>query len=275
MRLARMFSLLQRNIRRRNRSAFLSRTADICPVNRNKGIAPVPAHPVGHEHLGDHHVHIATPAGSLSQRLYTFLLKRVKPLRKAAGGVRDMDVMIAKVLSVADGMGGDRRDALLRLTGQMSAVRERNAERLRRLIERRGKTLCSKLKSYASRMGKAEPDELGVSMAAPQMLTAQLQHWPRLRAGNLHEFRIQAKELRYMLQLMPEMDEHTLNAFARVKDVAGEWHDWLQVHEYAGKVLDAKEDHEILRRLGEIEHEKLRAALVTANAIRHNGLAAL
>ncbi|MFZ0395126.1 MAG: CHAD domain-containing protein [Terracidiphilus sp.] len=203
------------------------------------------------------------------------LLKRVKPLRKAAGGVRDMDVMIAKVLSVADGMGGDRRDALLRLTGQMSAVRERNAERLRRLIERRGKTLCSKLKSYASRMGKAEPDELGVSMAAPQMLTAQLQHWPRLRAGNLHEFRIQAKELRYMLQLMPEMDEHTLNAFARVKDVAGEWHDWLQVHEYAGKVLDAKEDHEILRRLGEIEHEKLRAALVTANAIRHNGLAAL
>jgi len=202
------------------------------------------------------------------------LLKRLKRLRKAAGGVRDMDAMISKVMSLAGGMGGDGRNALLRLTEHMAAAREKSADELRRLMEDRGKLLRRKLKAYARRLRKADPEEPGESMAALQVLTAQLQHWPRLRADNLHEFRIQAKELRYMLQLMPGMDEHTLNAFARVKDAAGEWHDWLQLNEYAGKILDKKEDHAILRRLGKMEHEKLRAALSAANAVRQKGLAA-
>ena len=199
------------------------------------------------------------------------MLKHLKPLRQAAGGVRDMDVMMDRLMPVAERMDGDGRETLLRLTEGMAAVREKKAKRLRRLIERRGKWLRRELKRYISRVGEAEPEKLGESMAAPQMLTAQLQHWPKLKADNLHEFRIQAKELRYMLQLAPGMDEHTLRAFARVKDVAGEWHDWLQLHEYAGKVLDRKEDREIVRRLGEIEHEKLVAALAAANAVRHNG----
>lgn len=203
------------------------------------------------------------------------LLKRIKPFRKAAGGVRDMDVMIEKVLSVAEGINRDRRDVLLRFIEQMAAMREKNADRLRRLLEQRGKPFRRKLKSYTSRMDKAVPEELAEGMAAPQILAEQLKLWPRLNAGNLHQFRIQAKELRYMLQLTPEMDEHTLDVFARVKDMAGEWHDWLELHKYAGKVLDDKQDREILRRLGNIEREKLRAALGAANAVRHNGLAAL
>jgi CHAD domain-containing protein len=201
------------------------------------------------------------------------LLKKVEPLRKAAGKVRDMDVMIDKVLSMAEGIEVDGRDALLRLTEQMAAVREKSAEGLRRLLRDEGKPLRRKLQGYARRMKKAEPDEVAESMAAPQILTVQLQHWPRLKAENLHEFRIHAKELRYMLQLAPEANEHMVQAFGRVKDVAGEWHDWLQLREYAGKVLDDKADHAVLRRLREMEHAKLRAALAAANAVRHNGLA--
>ncbi len=202
------------------------------------------------------------------------LLKRLKPLRKAAGGVRDLDVMIDRLMPLAEEMNGNGREILLRLRERMASVREKKAKRLRRLIERRGKWLRRELKRYGSRVGEAEPDELGESMAATQMLTAQLEHWPRLKADNLHAFRIQAKELRYMLQLAPGMDEATLRAFTRVKDMAGEWHDWLQLHEYAGKVLDGKEGREMVRRLGKIEHEKLGAALAAANAVRHNGLAA-
>lgn len=204
------------------------------------------------------------------------LLKGVKPIRKAAGSVRDMDVMIVKVLSVAKEIENNRGGtALLRLTEQMSAVRERNANELRRLLERRGDSLSRKLKAYAKRVRRSHPGEFADSMAMPKILAVQLQHWPRLKAGNLHDFRIQAKELRYMLQLAPKIDQHMLDAFARVKDIAGEWHDWLQLHEYAGKVLDNKEDLEILRRLGNIEHEKLKAALGAANSVRHNGLAAI
>lgn len=201
------------------------------------------------------------------------LLKRVKPLRKAAGSVRDMDMMIDRLMSVTGRMNGDGRETLRRLTEKMARAREKNARRLRRLVGRRGKSLRGKLKWYANRVGKAEPDGLSANIEAPQILTAQLQHWPRLKAENLHEFRIQAKELRYMLQLAPEMDEQSLRAISRVKDVTGEWHDWLQLHEYAGKVLDDEKDHVILRRLGLIEHAKLRAALAAANAVRQNGAA--
>lgn len=203
------------------------------------------------------------------------LLKRVKPLRKAAGGVRDMDVMIDRTMSVAGEVDGEGREALLRLTEEMAAVRGKNADRLRRLLKRKGRGLRRKLKAYVARAREAEAGEMTKSMGAPQILTLQLQHWPRLKADNLHEFRIHAKELRYMLQLSPEMNEHMLRAFTRVKDVAGEWHDWLQLWEYAGKVLDGEADRAVLRKLGEIEHDKLRAALAAANAVRHNGLAAM
>lgn len=203
------------------------------------------------------------------------LLKRVKPIRKTAGDVRDMDVMIEKLLAVANQIQRNGGDALLRLTEEMAALREKNANRLHRLLKRHGKPLRDKLKRYAARVEKDGDGELAESVAAPGILAAELQHWPPLKAGNLHEFRIHAKELRYMLQLTPEMDEHTLQSFARVKDVAGEWHDWLQLREFAAKVLDNGQDHEILTRLGAIEHEKLRAALAAANAARRNGIAAV
>lgn len=198
------------------------------------------------------------------------LLKRVKPIRKAAGEVRDMDVMIEKLLSFGHEAG--ESDALLRLTEDMAAARTKSAGELRRLLKRQARPLRRRLKRYAKRMRKG--DAVADSAAAPQMLATELEHWPRLRADNLHEFRIHAKELRYMLQLAAEADERMLDRIARVKDVAGEWHDWLQLREYAGKALDGGQDHAILRHLGEIEHEKLRAALAAANAVRHNGAAA-
>lgn len=198
------------------------------------------------------------------------LLKQVKPVRKAAGNVRDMDVMIEKVLAATHSMQEDG-DALLRLTEEMSALREKSATELRRLLKRHGDPLRDKLKRYAARAKKG--GKMAESAAAPQVLAAQLQHWPPLKPENLHEFRIHAKELRYMLQLTPETDEHTLQSFAHVKDVAGEWHDWLQLREFAAKTLDQKEDHEILSRLAAIEHQKLRAALAAANAARRDGMA--
>lgn len=203
------------------------------------------------------------------------LLKRVKPIRKTAGDVRDMDVMIEKLLAVANQMQRNGGDALSRLTEEMAALRGKSANQLRRLLKRHGKPLRGKLKRYAARVEKAGDGLLAESAAAPQALAAELQHWPPLRADNLHDFRIHAKELRYMLQLMPEMDEHTLQPFTRVKDVSGDWHDWLQLREFAARVLDGGRDREILTRLGAIEHEKLGAALAAANAARRDGMEAV
>lgn len=217
-------------------------------------------------------VHALSPRGDPRARR---LLKRVKPIRKSAGDVRDMDVMIEKLLAIAKEMQRNGGDALLRLTEEMAALRGESADQLHRLLKRHGKPLREKLKRYAARVEKAGDGQLAESAAAPEVLAAQLQHWPPLKADNLHEFRIHAKELRYMLQLMPEMDEHTLHSFTRVKDVSGDWHDWLQLREFAAKVLDGREDREILTRLGAIEHEKLDAALAAANAARRDGIEAV
>jgi len=203
------------------------------------------------------------------------LLKRMKPIRKSAGAVRDMDVMIEKLLAAANQLQRNGGDALLRLTEEIAALRGKSANQLHRLLKRHGKPLRDKLKRYAARAKKAGDGLLAESAAAPEALAAQLQHWPPLKADNLHDFRIHAKELRYMLQLMPEMDEHTLKSFTRVKDLSGDWHDWLQLREFAAKVLDDGRDREILTRLGAIEHEKLGAALAAANAARRNGMDAV
>lgn len=201
------------------------------------------------------------------------LLKRIKPIRKAAGDVRDMDVMIEKLLWLGHEAEDGESEALLRLTEKMADARQKGASELRSILERKASFLREKLKRYAGRMRKADPGRLADSAAVPQMLATQLQHWPRLKAENLHEFRIQAKELRYMLQLTPETDESTLDAFARVKDVAGEWHDWLQLREYAGKALNGNGNHPILHHLDAIEQQRLRAALAAANAARRDGVA--
>ncbi len=115
------------------------------------------------------------------------------------------------------------------------------------------------------------PERALTSPAAAQMLAAELDNWPKLHAGNLHEFRIRAKELRYMLQLLPEVEAQRIEALGEVKDLAGEWHDWLELRELAKEILDLAADQETLRQIGAVTREKLRAGLAAANRLRSPG----
>lgn len=207
-------------------------------------------------------VHALSPHGDAkAQRLLTLM----KPVRKAAGKVRDMDVLIGKVPALTpDGA----EESLVRLTEHMAAQRERHAARLRRIIKSRRKEARRRLKEYGSQLQRTVSGDTTESFAAPQKLATQLQHWPRLHAENLHEFRIQAKELQYMLKLAPGSDRRVLDAFAKVKDAAGDWHDWLQLSEVAEEVLESRRDGVILRQIRDILHEKLRAALSAGEAAR-------
>jgi CHAD domain-containing protein len=100
------------------------------------------------------------------------------------------------------------------------------------------------------------------------MLAAQLDHWPKVQASNLHEFRIRAKELRYMLQLAPDVDQQRIDVLSEVKDAAGEWHDWLELHNLAKEVLDPEADRQILQQIAATKRDKLRAGLDAANRVR-------
>jgi CHAD domain-containing protein len=196
------------------------------------------------------------------------LLKLVKPVRKAAGKVRDMDVMLANLFALSDEPAGE---GLLRLAEHLAKVRSQHADRLYRVVDRRRNLLRKRLKRYTSALEQSASGNVS-TLAAPQVLATELEHWPRLHQDNLHEFRKQAKELRYILQLTPDTVPERVEALTATKDAVGEWHDWVELRAVAEEVLDPKTDGEILKHIAAITREKLRAGLSAANRLRKVGL---
>jgi CHAD domain-containing protein len=206
-------------------------------------------------------VHALTPGDPEAKRL----LKLVKPVRKASGKVRDMDVLLAKLFEISS-YGGE--EALVRLGEHLAGVREKHLHRLCRVVERRRKPARRLIKRYARHLKKQEAAGSGFSPAACQVLMAELEHWPKLHAENLHEFRIRAKTLRYMLQLAPNVEPAHMEALTATKDATGDWHDWLELGAIAAEVLDGEGDRDVLRRIENVRREKLRVALTAANRLR-------
>lgn len=194
------------------------------------------------------------------------LLRAVKPVLKTAGRVRDMDVLIEKAIALRV---TPEQESMAKLVQYMSAMRKQHRQKLADVIDRRGKKGRRLLNRYMRRLadtvGSEEEDD---SSARMQCLAAELDHWPKLRADNLHAFRVRAKELRYMMQLMADEDRAGIKALGRIKDTAGEWHDWLALQAIAEEVLDAAKDATVLNEIRRTAREKLRVALTTANAVR-------
>ncbi|UWZ86545.1 CHAD domain-containing protein [Occallatibacter riparius] len=235
----------------------------------HKKLKDFPAHPAPEE------VHkLRTETRRLEAVVHTFssdsdreaqrLLKLTKPVRKALGKVRDMDVFIAKTHQIGDDSTGE---GLVRLTEEIARRREKHVVHLSQIIAQRRKPVRRAIRRFEHHL---ESGNAMLSPVAPQILGAELDHWPRIDAANLHEFRIRAKELRYMLQLSPETYRQRIDALGEVKDLAGEWHDWVELHELAKKSLDPAEDGQILRELANITREKLRASLTAANRLRRS-----
>lgn len=194
------------------------------------------------------------------------LLKAVKPVRRAAGKVRDMDVLIGKSCAVRV---KPEQECMIKLAEHLAGMRKKHLERLEKTIHRRSSKARKLLKEYLRRMSESDatagerPDRI-------RELTAELEHWPKLHAQNLHEFRIHAKELRYMLQLKVHQDRAAIAAFGRIKDTAGDWHDWVELEQIARQVLNPETDDAVLREMHNTMREKLRVALTAANAVRRH-----
>lgn len=195
------------------------------------------------------------------------LIKAITPVRKAAGKVRDMDVLIADVLALSQLHGSE---ALVRLVEYLAKIRVKSARKLREVVSAQQREARKRLKQSAKLIRKKlENDSETMSgEAAPQILMTELSHWPKLDAGNLHLFRIRIKELRYMLQLIPQADGKLLDTLGGVKDAIGDWHDWVELLKISRKVLDPKSDGQLLQRIEEIGSEKLQQALTAANQMR-------
>lgn len=208
---------------------------------------------------------IAVDSGKEPQRI----LKAVTPLRKAAGGVRDMDVLIGNVFTLskhdASGVGA-------RLVEHLSQLREKHAGRLHAVVAKRSRKARRLLKRFAVQIEK-RLDTVGQmqteTMAALQIATAELEYWPKLDAENLHSFRLCVKKLRYLLQLSQTASKRQMDALNDVKNAIGDWHDWTELLKIAEKVLDSKSDRALVKQIERRGNSRYRLALHSANLLRN------
>jgi CHAD domain-containing protein len=215
------------------------------------------------------------------------LLKAIKPVRKAAGGVRDMDVLTRNLLDL-DKNGLQKngsRDSLVRLIEHLGSERSASATGLAETVDRQRKAARRELKNYArlvesvtaskkpvQRAEEATHAPFGATEAGAEDLAAELRRWPRLNAANLHDFRLKVKALRYVLQASPGSDTKFIDALGHVKDEIGDWHDWQQLLEIARNVLNRPEDRELLAEIETIIGRKFARALAAANSMRRRFL---
>jgi CHAD domain-containing protein len=223
------------------------------------------------------HIEAIAPALTPSEEKKTRkLLKTIKPVRKAAGSVRDMDVLTGNALSLPR---NSHSQSLARLIAILEATREESAGALLDTIGEQRKSARQILKQYAKLLkssmngrhsgpsGNGTRPELNVE-AAIQALTAELRRWPALAEGNIHPFRLKVKELRSILQLVPSADGRLVEALGKVKDQIGDWHDWQQLADFAGRVLHPENDQVLLEQIHATGRRKFDEALAAANALR-------
>ena len=205
------------------------------------------------------------------------LLKAMNPVRKAAGAVRDMDVLVADALTLPNAA---KNDSVVRLVEHLGSLRDKSSGKLREVIAverkqaRRNLKQCIRLTSDKKLQTKQAPPAVVVGVATN--LAAGLRRWPRLNRNNIHEFRKQAKKLRYILQMAESAgassnrasDKAWLNSLGKVKDQVGDWHDWCELEEIAHEVLSKKDDGATLKQIAETVNNRFKQAVATANKMR-------
>jgi CHAD domain-containing protein len=209
------------------------------------------------------------------------LLKAMKPVRKAAGEVRDMDVLVADALTLPNAA---ENESIVRLVEHLGSMRDKSSGKLLKVITVQRKQAgrhfkqCLRLVrggfSHKRLQNRQAPPAVAVGVATN--LATSLRRWPRLNQANIHEFRKQVKQLRYILQMAespgasPNRGSETawLNSLGKVKDQIGDWHDWCELEQIAHDVLDKKDGGATLKQIAETVNNRFERAVATANKMR-------
>jgi len=210
-----------------------------------------------------------------SRRNEKKLLKLVKPVRKAAGKVRDADVLTQFTARL---QAAGENDCRVELLQHLGSERERFARKLQKTASQ-ASPATSRLKRTSNWIDKKLKQDAKIqtwssdAAALVLKLSSELRDWPNFNRANIHEFRIKAKQLRYALQMADPKNDRLIEQLRDVTDHIGEWHDWGELASRAGKQLD----HRGCKLLQEIQsrvESKLAEALELANQFRTKMLSA-
>jgi CHAD domain-containing protein len=203
------------------------------------------------------------------------LLKALILVRKAAGKVRDMDVLvqIACSLSTAHNaeclvllleyLGGRRVKTAAKLQAIISAKREEALRSLKRCSK-----LIEKVRASSKKTASANQKLPRNTVALVRSLSTELSYCPRINKDNLHSYRLKVKELYYLLQFVTDGDAKVIAMLDKAKDAIGEWHDWNELAAIAERVLGHGPTCGVRKQVQLLLKEKLKKAISVANEMR-------
>jgi len=206
------------------------------------------------------------------------LLKSLKLVRKSAGAVRDMDVLTGKVTQIS--VPGER-NCQIRLLEHLGVERHQRAVGLQQKLASRGKSIRRGLQRCSEKLDpllatnrapKEQKEAESRAVASALQLSGDLESFGNLGRRNLHEFRIQGKQLRYVLQMAKPADAELVEALREVQNAIGEWHDWEELIGIAKEVLDHGAKCGLLRELQQQADAAFDEGLCAANSMRKHFL---
>jgi CHAD domain-containing protein len=168
------------------------------------------------------------------------LAKQLDKIRKRAGKVRDADVHLRALATIARTARGDDYDRVRRV------LEKRRTKQRKRLVDtiadHRDRGLLKRLRQVVGHAdaGRARASDTDVLARVLQRFG---ELWPKangLGEQNLHEFRMETKRLRYLAETAAA-DKDAAVAVAQLKrmqDAAGAWHDWTTLGLRAAKEVD-------------------------------------
>lgn len=232
----------------------------------------------------------AGPAADALERPARGWLRELKQVRRAAGGVRDLDVQrkllenwVGKQAPAEDAEPGGSEAIPLPMRAEMKQAemldawlkgeRKHLAHGMQKQIAKRQQGLAKRQGEFFTALTRIP---LGRPIAVRPADAVALEDFvraadavPLLHSENLHDFRKATKKARYVAEAGAEGQRFSsvAKALKQVQDAIGEWHDWLCLGEEAKAALgqDAPELTAALR--GEIERH-FAAALETTQSTR-------
>lgn len=187
------------------------------------------------------------------------LLKQLGRLRRRAGKVRDLDVLIGNLRSLKVSEEPGRKAQILR------ALTDQRARREQKLVDALDNETVREVKKRLKRvqMTVLLPTSIDpVSMAIRRFSRLAEEH-PTLNEDVLHQYRIKGKSIRYIAELGGEDPnaQHIVTELKRMQDAIGEWHDWLTLRDTTQKLWSDGRPSALISALSNITRAKYRDAL--------------
>ncbi len=203
------------------------------------------------------------------------LLKVLKPFRKQAGQVRDLDVLIGfsssleheaddqSLVNLLEGLSARRKKAAQELSETVSAREQKTSKLLKRCLKLvEDETGSRDANARDGRQVSIKP------MARALQLQAELAEWPPFTAKNIHPYRLKVKELRYVLDLGEGTESRFSAALGEVKDQIGVWHDWSQLARISRKSLRNGNGPKLLKQIRARASQEFDKALHLGNVLQ-------